>query len=64
MKNQFFPRYMKMNEAMWYLNLKSYNSLHNFIDRGLPVTVINGIKRIDRVDADKFMEAHKTEEVK
>ncbi|AMV60133.1 prophage Lp3 protein 4 [Pediococcus damnosus] len=59
-----FPRYLKLGEAVKYLNVGSYTAVHNFIDQGLPVTVINGIKRIDRLDADKFMEAHKTEEVK
>ncbi|MCP1250143.1 helix-turn-helix domain-containing protein [Gluconobacter oxydans] len=60
MKDKDIQRYMKFSEAMKYLNLKSYQSLHKFIDDGLRVVSVGDTKRIDRVDADKFMEAHKT----
>lgn len=64
MKGKDIQRYMKYSEAMRYLNIKTYNSLYKFIDNGLKVVKVGDTKRIDRVDADKFMEAHKTEEVK
>lgn len=52
-------RYMTYKEAMQWLNIKSYNTLYKYIKQGLPVVTICGTKRIDQVDADKFMEAHK-----
>ena len=53
------PRYMTYKQAMDYLNIKSYNTLYKYIKQGLRVVAINGTKRIDQVDANKFMEAHK-----
>ena len=53
-------RYLTISQAMHYFNIKSRNTLKkNFIAKGLPIVIINGTKRIDQVDADKFMEAHK-----
>ncbi|MCP9370030.1 helix-turn-helix domain-containing protein [Lentilactobacillus kefiri] len=54
-----FPRYMNLGQACKYLNIKSHNTLNRYISKGLPVIIINGTKRIDQLDADKFMEAHK-----
>lgn len=53
------PRYMTYKQAMDCLNIKSYNTLYKYIKQGLRVVAINGTKRIDQVDANKFMEAHK-----
>lgn len=53
------PRYMNLGQACKYLNVKSYNTLYKYIKQGLRVVIINGTKRIDQLDADKFMEAHK-----
>lgn len=54
------PRYMTYKQAMECLNIKSYNTLYKYIkQQGLPVIIINGTKRIDQIDADKFMQAHK-----
>ncbi len=53
------PRYMNYKSAMRYMDIHSYNTLYKYIKFGLPVIVINGIKRIDQADADKFMQAHK-----
>ncbi|MCT3263094.1 helix-turn-helix domain-containing protein [Lactiplantibacillus plantarum] len=53
------PRYMTYKQAMDCLNIKSYNTLYKYIKQGLRVVAINGTKRIDQLDADKFMEAHK-----
>lgn len=53
-------RYLTIEEALDYFNIRSRNTLkRNFISRGLPVIVINGTQRIDKLDADKFMQAHK-----
>lgn len=52
-------KYMNLGEACHYLNIKSRNTLNKYIKQGLPVITINGTKRIDKLDADKFMEAHK-----
>ena len=53
------PRYMTYKQAMDCLNIKSYNTLYKYIKHGLRVVAINCTKRIDQLDADKFMEAHK-----
>ncbi|MBV0929967.1 helix-turn-helix domain-containing protein [Lentilactobacillus sp. IMAU92037] len=53
------PRYMTYKQAMQLLNIKSYNTLYKYIKQGLRVVIISGTKRIDKLDADKFMEAHK-----
>ncbi|ETY73684.1 hypothetical protein LFAB_10930 [Lactiplantibacillus fabifermentans T30PCM01] len=54
------PRYMSIKQALVYFNIKSRNTLKkNYIAKGLPVVIISGTKRIDRLDADKFMEKHK-----
>ncbi|MGJ3789073.1 helix-turn-helix domain-containing protein [Lactiplantibacillus argentoratensis] len=50
---------MNLGEACQYLNVKSRNTLNKYIKQGLPVIIINGTRRIDKADADKFMEAHK-----
>jgi glutaredoxin len=50
---------MNYKSAMRYMDIHSYNTLYKYIKFGLPVIVINGIKRIDQADADKFMQAHK-----
>ncbi len=52
-------KYMNLGQACKYLNVKSRNTLNRYIDQGLPVIIINGTKRIDQLDADKFMQAHK-----
>lgn len=62
MHEEKYPRYLKLGEAVKYLNVGSYRAVHHFIDQGLPVTIVNGIKRIDQRDADKFMEDHKSKE--
>lgn len=56
---EVFSKYMNLGEACQYLNVKSRNTLNKYIKQGLPVIIINGTRRIDQVDADKFMEAHK-----
>ncbi|GED94087.1 hypothetical protein LBSP_06470 [Lentilactobacillus buchneri subsp. silagei] len=53
------PRYMTYKQAMECLNIRSYNTLYKYIKQGLRVVIINGTKRIDQTDVDKFMEAHK-----
>lgn len=53
------PRYMTYKQAMQLLNIKSYNTLYKYIKQGLRVVIISGTKRIDQLDADKFMETHK-----
>ncbi|MBS0952402.1 helix-turn-helix domain-containing protein [Lactiplantibacillus plantarum] len=55
------PRYMTYKQAMEYLGIKSYNTLYKYIREGLIVVKISGIKRIDQLDADKFMEANKVQ---
>jgi len=62
MKGKDIQRYMKFSEAMKYLNLKSYQSLHKIIDDGLRVVSVGDTKRIPQRDADKFMEDHKSKE--
>jgi len=54
-----FPKYMNLGQACQYLNVKSRNTLKKYIQQGLHVIIINGTKRIDKQDADKFMETNK-----
>lgn len=59
MTNQKFQRYMRLSEAMKYLNIKSYATLHKLINDGLKITVVGQLKRIDQKDADEYMASHK-----
>ena len=52
-------RYMSLKQACTYLGIKSPNTLHKYISSGLPVINVDGSKRIDKLDADNFMAAHK-----
>lgn len=53
-------RYMSIQQALTYLNIKSRNTLkRNYISKGLKVTTIGGTQRIDRLDIDEFMNRHK-----
>lgn len=59
--------YFKINEAMDYLGIKSYDTLKRVIENGLPVISIGNTKRIRKSDIDKFMADHtviKTKEAK
>lgn len=58
MKNGVIQRYMNLGQACEYLNV-TRGTLNNYIADGLKVTVVGGTKRVDRVDADIFMERHK-----
>ena len=54
------PKLMSIQQALKYFNIKSRNTLKkNFLDKGLKITTIGGVKRIDQTDADAFLEAHK-----
>lgn len=53
-----FPQYMNYRETLKYLNVGSYNTLYKFIAEGLKVTVVGSVKRINRRDADMFMQEH------
>ena len=52
-------KYLSYRTAMKYMGMKSYNSLYKAIDNGLRVINVDGMKKIDRSDIDKFMEIHK-----
>jgi hypothetical protein len=52
-------RYMNYKQTKEYLNVKSYATIHKLIDQGLRVSVINGVKRFDRLDVDEFMNSKK-----
>lgn len=53
------PRYMNLGQTCKFLNIKSRNTLAKYIAQGLKVSIIDGNKRIDQMDAVQFMEAHK-----
>ncbi|RHW46792.1 DNA-binding protein [Bombilactobacillus bombi] len=55
---QNLPEYMNFKQAMKYLGIGGYDTLHSFIDEGLKVIVVRNIKRISKTDADKFMHKH------
>lgn len=50
------PRYLNSKQTMQFLNIHSYNTLYKFIDNGLPVSRIAGIKRFDKKQLEIFME--------
>lgn len=53
------PKQMNYKQAMKFFNIGSYNTLYSYIKKGLKVTQIGSVKRIDQDDANKFLEAHK-----
>lgn len=55
------PKQMNYKQALKFFNIGSYNTLYLFIKKGLKVTQIGGVKRIDQDDANEFLEAHKTQ---
>ncbi|AEV94886.1 MerR family transcriptional regulator [Pediococcus claussenii] len=57
-KKQNFPRYMSKKVASQYLDV-SFVTLQKFIESGLPVIQIGGISKIDKADADEFLNTHK-----
>ena len=54
-----YPKYLNLADAKEYISVKSYNTLYKLIRAGLPVIMINGVKRIDRDDLDAFMNSKK-----
>ncbi|MGX4764236.1 helix-turn-helix domain-containing protein [Holzapfeliella sp. JNUCC 72] len=56
--NNKYPKYLTYKEALKYINIGSYNTLYKFIDQGLKVLDIGGIKRISQEDIDEFMQKH------
>ncbi|KAB1956113.1 helix-turn-helix domain-containing protein [Lactiplantibacillus plantarum] len=54
------PKQMNYKQALKFFNIGSYNTLYSFIKKGLKVTQIGGVRRIDQDDANEFLEAHKT----
>ena len=50
---------MNYKQALKFFNIGSYNTLYSFIKKGLKVTQIGSVKRIDQDDANEFLEAHK-----
>lgn len=52
------PRYMKQNQAGLYMNC-SYNTLQKYKTMGLRTIMLDGEEKIDKSDADAFMEKHK-----
>lgn len=50
--------YLNINEACEYIGI-SFNTIKKFIELGLPIIMIDGIKRIKKSDIDKFLEKYK-----
>lgn len=57
-KSSDLPEYMNFKQAMKYLGIGSYDTLHYFIHEGLKVIVIGNINKISKTDADDFMTSH------
>ncbi|WP_314318707.1 DNA-binding protein [Paucilactobacillus nenjiangensis] len=53
--NEDYPRYLSYKMAMNYIGIKSYVTIHKMIDQGLPVIIMDGVKKIDRFEVDKFL---------
>lgn len=50
--------YMNKKEAAQYINV-SFNTLQKFIDNGLPVIEVDGVKLLSKKDIDEFLEKNK-----
>lgn len=57
-KRESMPRYMNKRQAAEYLQC-AVNTLNKYIAQGLRVITVDNMQRIDKADADKFMEQHK-----
>ncbi|WP_283679925.1 DNA-binding protein [Lentilactobacillus sp. Marseille-Q4993] len=53
------PRYLSYKQAMKYMGIGSYNTLHKFIDLGLKVTMTPAGALIDKHDIDSFLASYK-----
>lgn len=53
------PKQMNYKQALKFFNIGSYNTLYSYIKKGLKVTQVGSVKRIDQDDANEFLEAHK-----
>ncbi|MDT3391996.1 MAG: helix-turn-helix domain-containing protein [Bacillota bacterium] len=51
------PDWLKLKEAAKYANI-SNATLHNFINAGLKVCIIDGISRISKTEIDRFYKEH------
>lgn len=52
------PKYMKINQACVYMNCV-YNTLQKYKVMGLRTIMLDGEEKIDKSDADAFIEKHK-----
>ncbi|KAL3950684.1 MULTISPECIES: hypothetical protein [Lentilactobacillus] len=53
------PRYLSYKQAMDYMGIGSYNTLHRYIDIGLKVTVTPFGAKIDKHDINEFLKQYK-----
>lgn len=54
-----YPEYMRIKEAMSFLNCSRYTLLTKFFPAGLKVIVVDGLQYVAKRDAIAFMEAHR-----
>lgn len=52
-------RYLNYKQAMKYMSIGSYNTLHKYIDLGLKVTMTPFGAKIDKHDIDEFLKQYK-----
>lgn len=52
-------RYLTYRQAMEFIGIKSYHTLYNLIDAGLPVTRVGKSPRIEQADLLTFMNSQK-----
>lgn len=52
------PEYFTLKQAMNYTGVKSYDSLREMINTGLPVVMYGKTKKISKTAIDKFMKDH------
>ena len=57
MTENTLPKYMNLQQACKYLNVKSMNTLYKLIDDGLEVIQIGRNRRISQEAADRYMES-------
>ncbi|MCI7633657.1 MAG: DNA-binding protein [Lactobacillus johnsonii] len=52
------PEYFTLKQAMNYTGVKSYDSLREMINTGLPVVKYGKTKKISKTAIDEFMKEH------
>lgn len=50
--------YLSYKDAINYMGFKTVDTLQTYIQKGLPVIIVGGSRRISKTAIDEFMKAH------